>query len=536
MTRIAGIVASAERDEARSDGMRLQRVDAVAIGLVALGVRALLRDDPIERVSSLDAHARGRGERRARNERAELDELLGRDVDRAQRRARSDELDVAAHPHGLPPGAEDLPRRRLDADEAEERLLPLVAPDLQVDVDDVVVRDRHPAERVRDGERARLVAGVEVPDDPHRVAAPLDPERPGLAGLEARLVAARERDAALGDRRVHERLALAERDVAVPEEEVAREADLEPLAHPERAVRLDVDCDVGLEQREAVGVGSAGEASAAQREGERRERALASDAAEATGRALESDLRCLALRLVLDFEELADREAERAGDDEARERLHRVVVREHGVVVDLAADGDLVLRLGELGLELPEVLVGLELGIRLGDREEPAERRAEDPLGLAGLCRGLRVLGARARLGDGLERAALVCRVALHALDEVRDEVPAPLELHLDLRPRVVDAVALLDEPVVQRDEQERDDDDQRDDDENPDHGSGDSSDVARVTKIMSSSPVVRAAVEPAVDGLDGEPGLVEQAQPLGQRRASGGRTTSRRRRSGWTA
>ena len=258
MTRIAGIVASPSAIEARADGMRLQRVDPVAIGLVALGVGALLLDDPIERVPSLDPHARGRGERRSRDEGSELDELLGRDVYRSQRRARSHELDVAAHPHGLPPRAEDLPRRRLDADEAGERLLPLIAPDLQVDVDDVVVRDRHPAERVRDGERARLVAGVEVPDDPRRVAAPLDAERPGLAGLEARLVAARERDAALGDRRVHERLAFTQRDVAVPEEEVAREADLEPLAYPERAVRLNVDRDVGLEQREAVGVRRAG--------------------------------------------------------------------------------------------------------------------------------------------------------------------------------------------------------------------------------------------------------------------------------------
>ncbi len=267
MTRIAGIVASASATRPVRIGMRLQRVDAVAIGLVALGVRELLRDDPVERVSSLDPHSGGRGERRARNERAQLDELLGRDVDRAQRRPRADELDVATHPHGLPPGAKDLPRRRLDPHEAGERLLPLVAPDLQVDVDDVVVRDGDPAERVRDGECAGLVAGVEVPDDPRRVAAPLDAERPGLAGLEARLVAARERDAALGDRRVHERLALAERDVAVAEEEVAREADLEPLAHPERAVGLDVDRDVGLEQREAVGVRGARES---ERRAERR--------------------------------------------------------------------------------------------------------------------------------------------------------------------------------------------------------------------------------------------------------------------------
>ena len=85
------------------------------------------------------------------------------------------------------------------------------------------------------------------------VAAALDAERSGLSRLEARLVALPERDAALGDRRVHERLAVAERDVAVAEVEVARERDLEPLADAERAVRLDVDGDVGREQREAVG-------------------------------------------------------------------------------------------------------------------------------------------------------------------------------------------------------------------------------------------------------------------------------------------
>jgi len=34
--------------------------------------------------------------------------------------------------------------------------------------------------------------------------------------------------------------------------EVAREGDLEPLAYPERAVGLDVDADVGGEQREPV--------------------------------------------------------------------------------------------------------------------------------------------------------------------------------------------------------------------------------------------------------------------------------------------
>ena len=91
---------------------------------------------------------------------------------------------------GLPHARRILPGAVSTADEAEEALLPLIAPDLEVDVDDVVVGDRDLAERVRDGERARLVARVEVPDDPHDVAAPLDAEGPGRAGLEARLVPA----------------------------------------------------------------------------------------------------------------------------------------------------------------------------------------------------------------------------------------------------------------------------------------------------------------------------------------------------------
>ena len=138
---------------------------------------ATIRSKPLPRwtrMPSVDENAA------AWNQRAQLDELLRRDVDRAQGRARADELDVAAHPHGLAPGAQDLARRRLDPDESEERLLPLVAPDLQVHVDDVVVRDGDLAQRVRDRERARLVARVEVPDDPHRVAALLDAEGAGL--------------------------------------------------------------------------------------------------------------------------------------------------------------------------------------------------------------------------------------------------------------------------------------------------------------------------------------------------------------------
>ena len=52
----------------------------------------------------------------------------------------------------------------------------MVSPDLEVDVDDVVVGDREPAEAVGDRERADAAVLPVVPDDPNPVVALLDAE------------------------------------------------------------------------------------------------------------------------------------------------------------------------------------------------------------------------------------------------------------------------------------------------------------------------------------------------------------------------
>src|SRR5262245_8008939 len=57
---------------------------------------------------------------------------------------------------------------------------------------------------------------------------------------------------------------------------------------------------------------------------------------------------------VLGLEVLARLEVEPAGDDARRHGLERVLVAEHGVVVNLARDRDVLLDVGELGLELLE--------------------------------------------------------------------------------------------------------------------------------------------------------------------------------------
>jgi len=59
-----------------------------------------------------------------------------------------------------------------------------------------------------------------------------------------------------------------------------------------------------------------------------------------------------------------------------------------------------------------------------------------------------------------------VAGVTLDGLDEVGHEVGAALELHVDVRPRLLGALAQRDEPVVRRDERH---DDPREDEEKDD-------------------------------------------------------------------
>ena len=118
----------------------------------------------------------------------------------------------------------------------------------------------------------------------------------------------------------------------------------------------------------------------------------------------------------------------------------------------LAREGDLVLGVRELVLELQEVRVRLQLRVGLGDREEGLEGPGEEVVGGHGLLGALGLQHRRARLAHVLQELALVLRVALHGLDEVRDQVVPPLELHVDIRPRLVGALPQTHEPVVDHD------------------------------------------------------------------------------------
>ena len=103
----------------------------------------------------------------------------------------------------------------------------------------------------------------------------------------------------------------------------------------------------------------------------------------------------------------------------------------------------------ELLLQGQEVLVGLEVGVGLGDGEQPAERLGQHVLALGLLGGGLAAGHGRGPRGhDVLERAALVRGVALDRLDEVADEVVPAVELDVDLAPGLLHEVAQLDQPL----------------------------------------------------------------------------------------
>src|SRR4051812_7399805 len=152
--------------------------------------------------------------------------------------------------------------------------------------------------------------------------------------------------------------------------------------------------------------------------------------------------------LALGLEVLPLGEVERTGQERARERLDLGVVAVHGVVVELPRVGDPVLAGGQLLLQVQKVLVRLQVRIGLGQGEDRLQRAAQHVLGLGLLLWRAGRHGRVAGCDHRLEGLALVGGVALDGLDQVRDEVVAPLELHVDLRPGVLHLVPQLDEAV----------------------------------------------------------------------------------------
>ena len=154
------------------------------------------------------------------------------------------------------------------------------------------------------------------------------------------------------------------------------------------------------------------------------------------------------------LEVFAGAQAEAACEEGAGELADAHVVPLHDLVVSLAGDGDAVFGASEFVLEADEVFVCLQFGVVFRDGEQAAEACRQGGVGF-GFRRGGRGSGEfAAGFRDAVEDAVLMCGVALHGRDQVRDQVVASLQLRVDVRPGFVhvlvqgdQAVALGDEP-----------------------------------------------------------------------------------------
>src|SRR6266850_1284583 len=167
----------------------------------------------------------------------------------------------------------------------------------------------------------------------------------------------------------------------------------------------------------------------------------------------EGDARDLAVFGALELEVRSLGEPEEQRDLVRREAVDRGVEVADDRVVVAARVLDRLLDLGQRRLEIAEVLVGLEVGIRLGEREELAERAGQLVLGLRPRLGCLGRDGGAAGAYHLVERALLVRSIALHGLDDVGDQIRPPLELDVDVRPRFLRPLAQPDELVVAGDD-----------------------------------------------------------------------------------
>ena len=234
-------------------------IDTLAILLVRSGVSLLFGHDLREAVARNRAHAGGRGECAPRDDGAELDELAGWHVERAKSGAVAGDRHVASDVDRMAPRTEDFAGGDYARGQAPQRLLPLRAPHLHVDVDDIVVGDRDTAEAIPHLEGSKLVGRLVVPDDPRARTDQRCPEgsrRVGAAEIGAATGAIRA--PTLADADVVDPLAASERDLAVAAAERPTECVRDLLGDEQAAVGANLNVDVRLRERERLRIGETG--------------------------------------------------------------------------------------------------------------------------------------------------------------------------------------------------------------------------------------------------------------------------------------
>ncbi len=127
----------------------------------------------------------------------------------------------------------------------------------------------------------------------------------------------------------------------------------------------------------------------------------------------------------------------------------------------LAREGNLVLGGREFFLQCEEVLIGLQVRVVLYHGENAAKGRCEHIFRLRLFADGARGNRVCARLRYILKQFLLVRGIPLDRVDQVRDEVIAALQLHVNLCPGLVHPVTQAYQPVKDADKPQAEQDKQ---------------------------------------------------------------------------
>src|ERR1700676_510759 len=147
----------------------------------------------------------------------------------------------------------------------------------------------------------------------------------------------------------------------------------------------------------------------------------------------EADFRRFSLGGGGDFKEFARFESQHVREDVRGKLLNfGVEVADHSVVIT-ARVLHCVLDLGKRSLQRREALDGAELRIGFGKREQAFQSAGKHVLRLRLVTGAGRSHGAIARVDNRFKRTLLVSRVAFDRFHEVRNQVVATLELHINV-------------------------------------------------------------------------------------------------------
>jgi len=150
---------------------------------------------------------------------------------------------------------------------------------------------------------------------------------------------------------------------------------------------------------------------------------------------IEIDLRSLARALFRLEVRVVANKTRKAGDQVVREQRNVRVVGLHGIVIPPPLNSNAVFCARQLILQAHEIFVGLQLRIIFHDREQTPDCAVQLSVGGNLFLRTTRREQRRAGFGDVAKHRLLLLRVSFHGLDQVRDQIGAPLQHNVDLRP-----------------------------------------------------------------------------------------------------